>query len=37
VYAFVADDTVWLRDPRAPVVTDPDFGRPGSLLLVGRP
>jgi len=37
VYAFVADDTVWLRDPRAPLATDPDFGRPGSLLLVGKP
>jgi hypothetical protein len=37
VYAFVADDTVWMRDPTAPVAVDPDFGRPGSLLLVGRP
>ena len=37
VYAFVLDDTLWLRDPRAPIATDADFGRPGSLLLVGRP
>jgi hypothetical protein len=37
VYAFVADDSVWMRDPSAPVATDADFGRPGSLLLVGRP
>lgn len=37
VYAFVADDSVWMRDPRAPVANDADFGRPGSVLLVGRP
>jgi hypothetical protein len=37
VYAFVADDSLWLLDPRAPVASDPDFGRPGSLMLVGRP
>jgi hypothetical protein len=37
VYAFVADDSIWMRDPRAPVVEDADFGRPGSLLLVARP
>jgi len=37
VYAFVVDDSIWMRDPRAPVATDADFGRPGSLLLVGRP
>lgn len=37
VYAFIADDSIWMRDPRAPVATDPDFGRPGSLMLVGRP
>jgi hypothetical protein len=37
VYAFVVDDTVWMRDPRTPEATDADFGRPGSVLLVGRP
>ena len=37
VYAFVVDDTLWMRDPRAPAATDVDFGRPGSVLLVGRP
>ena len=37
VYAFVVDDTVWTRDPRATAAPDADFGRPGSLLLVGRP
>ena len=37
VYAFVVDDSVWLPDPRAPVAKDADYGRPGSVLLVGRP
>lgn len=37
VYAFVVDDSVWMSDPRTPVATDADFGRPGSVLLVGRP
>ncbi|MEP6620996.1 MAG: isoamylase early set domain-containing protein [bacterium] len=37
VYAFVVDDTLWVRDPRAPAARDADFGRPGSVLLVGRP
>jgi hypothetical protein len=37
VYAFVVDDTVWMRDPRATAAPDADFGRPGSVLLVGRP
>jgi hypothetical protein len=37
VYAFVVDDSIWARDPRQPAATDPDFGRPGSVLLVGRP
>jgi hypothetical protein len=37
VYAFLVDDSVWVRDPRAPVAADADFGRPGSVLLVGRP
>ena len=36
VYAFVVDDTLWMRDPRAPAAKDTDFGRPGSVLLVGR-
>jgi 1,4-alpha-glucan branching enzyme len=37
VYAFLVDDSIWVRDPRAPVAADADFQRPGSLLLVGRP
>ncbi|MFL5606056.1 MAG: isoamylase early set domain-containing protein [Gemmatimonadaceae bacterium] len=37
VYAFLLDDSVWVRDPRAPAAPDADFGRPGSVLLVGRP
>jgi hypothetical protein len=37
VYAFVVDDSVWKRDPRAASAPDADFGRPGSVLLVGRP
>jgi hypothetical protein len=37
VYAFVVDDTLWVPDPRAPSARDADYGRPGSVLLVGRP
>jgi hypothetical protein len=37
VYAFLVDDSVLTRDPRAPVANDADFGRPGSVMLVGRP
>lgn len=37
VYAFVVDDSVWMRDPRSPAAPDEDFGRPGSVLLVGLP
>ncbi|MES2180430.1 MAG: isoamylase early set domain-containing protein [Gemmatimonadota bacterium] len=37
VYAFVVDDTLWVRDPRAAAAQDADFGRPGSVILVGRP
>jgi hypothetical protein len=37
VYAFVVDDSVWMRDPRSPAAADKDFGRPGSVLLVGQP
>ncbi|MFL5617650.1 MAG: isoamylase early set domain-containing protein [Gemmatimonadaceae bacterium] len=37
VYAFVVDDSVWMRDPRSPEAVDEDFGRPGSVLLVGQP
>lgn len=37
VYAFVVDDSVWMPDPRAPMAKDADYGRPGSVLLVGRP
>ena len=37
VYAFLVDDTVWVQDPRAMEAPDLDFGRPGSVLLVGQP
>lgn len=37
VYAFLVDDSIWVRDPRAPAAPDADFGRPGSVLFVGRP
>lgn len=37
VYAFVVDDSVWQRDPRAVSAPDADFGRAGSVLLVGKP
>ena len=37
VYAFVVDDSLWLRDPRSPQAEDQDFGRPGSVLFVGQP
>ena len=37
VYAFIVDDSVWMRDPRSPAAPDADFGRPGSVLLVEQP
>ena len=37
VYAFIVDDSIWVRDPRMPQSRDADFGRPGSVLLVGQP
>jgi hypothetical protein len=37
VYAFLVDDSIWVRDPRAPAAPDADFGRPGSVMLVGHP
>jgi len=37
VYAFIVDDSIWTRDPRMPQSRDADFGRPGSVLLVGQP
>jgi hypothetical protein len=37
VYAFVVNDSIWRRDPRAVAARDADFGRPGSVLLVTRP
>jgi hypothetical protein len=33
----VVDDTLWVTDPRAPVVRDADYGRDQSVLLVGHP
>jgi hypothetical protein len=37
VYAFIVDDSIWMRDLRMPQSRDADFGRPGSVLLVGQP
>jgi hypothetical protein len=37
VYAFIVDDSMWVRDPRGAATPDEDFGRPGSVLLVGHP
>jgi hypothetical protein len=37
IYAFLVDDTTWVQDPRAMEAPDADFGRPGSVLLVGQP
>ena len=36
-YVFVVDDTLWITDPRAEVVRDPDYGRDQSVIVVGRP
>jgi hypothetical protein len=36
-YAFVVDDTVWVTDPTAPLVRDPDYGRDHSVIVVGQP
>lgn len=36
-YGFVVDDTLWVRDPRAELVRDPDYGRDHSVVVVGRP
>ena len=36
-YAFVVDDSVWVTDPRTPVVRDADYGRDQSVVLVGHP
>ena len=36
-YAFVVDDTVWVTDPSALVVRDPDYGRDHSVIVVGQP
>ncbi len=34
VYAFVLDDTLVVADPRAPKVSDADYGREGSVVMV---
>ncbi len=34
VYAFVVDDTLLVADPRAPKVSDADYGREGSVVMV---
>jgi hypothetical protein len=34
-YAFVVNDSVWTLDPRAARAADPDFGREGSVIVVG--
>lgn len=36
-YAFVVDDTLWVSDPRAPLVRDTDYGRDHSIIVVGQP
>jgi hypothetical protein len=36
-YAFVVDDSVWVTDPTAPLVHDPDYGRDHSVIVVGQP
>ncbi|AHG88843.1 glycoside hydrolase family 13 domain protein [Gemmatirosa kalamazoonensis] len=36
-YAFVVDDSVWVTDPSALVVRDPDYGRDHSVIVVGQP
>lgn len=35
VYAFMLNDSTLTLDPRAPETRDPDFGTPGSVILVG--
>lgn len=37
VYAYVVNDSQWVRDPRAAAAPDADFGNPGSVMLVGHP
>lgn len=34
-YSFVVDGTRWVADPSAPRSADDDFGKPGSMLIVG--
>jgi hypothetical protein len=34
-YSFVIDGTQWVADPTAPAAPDSDFGKPGSVILVG--
>ena len=36
-YGFVVDDTLWVRDPRADIERDEDYGRDHSVVVVGRP
>lgn len=36
-YMFVVDDTLWVRDPRAPAERDADYGRTRSVIVVGVP
>lgn len=36
-YGFVVDDTLWVRDPRAELERDADYGRDHSVIVVGRP
>lgn len=35
-YAFLVDDSLWVADPRAPLVSDPDFGVPNSALVIAQ-
>lgn len=36
-YGFVVDDSLWVRDPRADIERDTDYGRDHSVIVVGRP
>jgi hypothetical protein len=36
-YGFIVDDTLWVRDPRAEIEHDADYGRDHSVIVVGRP
>jgi hypothetical protein len=37
MYGFMVDDSVFVLDPRAPSVRDPDLGANASVVIVGKP